>query len=79
MKHVYILFKYYNNKERNEEGIFTSFDKAKAAGNAYISWTGHQAKPTWTKIDEYNWHTYTSNFIMTIYKIKLDHKWWSKK
>ena len=61
----------------DQKGVFSSFELALGAGNAYMSWIGNQGPFSWEKIHEYNWtFQIDENYSFMIHKQKVDARWW---
>lgn len=78
MKYVYTLTEY-AYEGMDQKGIFSSFDEAKAAGNAYVSWIGNQGPFIWERIHEGSWNlSIDKEFYYMIHKQQLNYRWWEK-
>lgn len=85
MKHVYVFYKCYASDDRNGskdiEGIYSSFEEAKAAANSYMSHFGTQGPYIWKRVEFYWWwdcKIENNDFYVqySIARYKFNKRWW---
>lgn len=77
MNDVYILYKNCDDSV-DIQGIFSSFEKAQAAGNDYASWTSNEGPFEWERTQGCWTLRPCEQYQLTVYRQKLDRKWWQE-
>lgn len=71
---VYILYK--ENEGLEVLGVYSSFEKARAAGNSFLSTYSHQGPFEWVKNNPVCWRHNKDLGNLLIFAITVNNMWW---